>query len=133
MGADARLEQDTAWVAEHLPVIPPAGWRLVTRSGSGDGAAYASVDGLAVILSGAVEADGKHWLHLSVSRRTYVPTWTDLRRVKETFLGDRYACIVFPPAAFYVNLSANVLHLWACVDGWPLPEFSGVVDGVRTV
>ena len=36
--------------------------------------------------------------------------------------------------ALFVNIHPNCLHLFACVDGWPLPEFSGVLPtGARAI
>lgn len=119
------VTQSVEWVFEALPRETPAGWGMVLEHK--DGRLFKSADGLAVIVSGNVEEDGKRWLHLSVSRRSYMPTWTDLRRVKETFLGDRYAAMVSPPPSVYVNIHPYCLHLWCCLDTWPLPEFSGLL------
>lgn len=82
--------------------------------------------------------DGKAWLHASVSRRDkQTPTWEDLGKLKHYVLGDdRYAYFVLPPIDKYVNLGP-VLHLFHCLDagdrGMVLPEFSGVIEGVRTI
>jgi len=81
-------------------------------------------DKVTVIVSGSTEADGRRWLHVSVSRPSRLPTWDDLREVKDTFIGrDRKAIQVLPPAAEYVNIHPNVLHLWACLDDDGLPDF----------
>jgi hypothetical protein len=63
----------------------PQNWRQ-TRRGI-DGAHYVSRTKLSVIISCCIEADGNHWVHLSVSRRDRLPTWQELNRVKEIFLG----------------------------------------------
>jgi hypothetical protein len=76
-----------------------------------------------VICTGRVEADGRRWLHVSASRRDRVPDWYDLKLVKQTFLPDLTALQVLPTVDKYVNLSPNVLHLWACVDGDVVPDF----------
>ncbi len=63
-----------------------------------------------------------------------IPTWGELRSVKELFLGDVYTYLVLPPKEFYVNVTPTVLHLWHCRDGPQLPEFSGVLpDGRRSL
>ncbi|HEV8639413.1 MAG TPA: hypothetical protein VG370_34830 [Chloroflexota bacterium] len=126
----------TPWALAALPQPPPAGWRKVLDGL--DGAAYETprAEGLRAVLSGATESDGRRWLHLSLSHRQRLPTWDELRRTKEAFLGDRYALTVLPPPDRYVNLAPHVLHCFALADPraqWVLPEFSGVVAGVRTL
>lgn len=79
---------------------------------------------LMVIVSGHLEADGKRWVHVSFSRPHKLPSWEDIRRVKDTFIGpERLAIQVFPPEAQYVNIHQTCLHLWHCVDGDPCPDF----------
>lgn len=64
------------------------------------------------------------WLHVSASYADRLPTWEDMRAVKETFCGtDREAYIVLPPTERYINDHAFVLHLWCCLDGPMLPDF----------
>lgn len=111
----------------------PTGWRIDQELG--DGARYrCSARKLTAILSGRIDEHGKRWLHLSVSHSDRIPTWGELRSVKELFLGDVYAYQVLPPKEFYVNLTPRVLHLWHCLDGPQLPEFSGVLpDGRKSV
>lgn len=110
------------------PRVLPTDWREVSRDPSG-GAKYVNVArSLVAIFSCAIEADGRAWLHLSVSHRTRIPTHGEMRTVKELFLGDRYAYAVWPPARYYVNLHQNVLHVFALLDEkaeQPLPDFTG--------
>lgn len=122
-----------AWVAPFAPLRPPAPWRLWEIRG--DGASYLEPGGLAVIVSGGVQADGKRWVHVSLSRKERIPSWNDLTRVKDAFIGrDNYAVQVLPPEDRYVRIHPNVLHLFHCVDGHPLPEFSGFLpDGRRSL
>lgn len=79
---------------------------------------------LHVICSAAVERDGRRWMHVSCSRRNRLPSWEELRLVKDTFIGpDRRALQILPPQSEYVNLHPNVLHLWSCLDSDGLPDF----------
>lgn len=79
---------------------------------------------LSFIVSATIEADGKRWVHLSVSHRDRIPTWAELLHVKEVVLGDERAAVqVLPRKSEYVNINPRVLHLWHCVDGDPTPDF----------
>ena len=79
---------------------------------------------LHVICSARTEADGKRWMHVSCSRRNRLPSWEELKLVKDTFIGrERKAIQILPPESEYVNLHFFVLHLWSCLDGDPLPDF----------
>jgi hypothetical protein len=77
------------------------------------------------------EHDGRVWRHLSVSCATppRVPDWRELGYLKELFLGDEKAVMVFPRKAEYVNDHPHVLHLFSGPDG--LPDFRSEypVDG----
>lgn len=106
-------------------IIPmPFGWDLIDEFGDGARFVRKRDHVMVIIDSGTEHSDGKRWYHLSVSTPTKVPTFEQLKDAKEAFLGDRYACQVFPPKRFYVNQNPNVLHLWSTEDeDWPLPEF----------
>lgn len=105
------------------PVVLPAPWMLEERAE--DGARYISpLLGLVAILSLSRELDGRRWLHLSVSHVARLPRWRELVEVKEMLLGDVYAYQVLPPRVKYVNIHERVLHLWHCLDGEPLPDFT---------
>lgn len=126
---------------EHIPVKPtdmaglevfnptdsltlPAGWfPLAVRV---NGAMYANrALGLKVIISGAFEKDMKPWIHVSVSRKSRIPTYDDLVLVKRLFIGnDKQAIQIFPPVEKHVNIHPYCLHLWHCVYGDGLPDFT---------
>jgi hypothetical protein len=79
---------------------------------------------LYVICSARAEADGKRWAHVSCSYRNKLPSWEEMRLVKDTFIGrDKKAIIVLPPEAEHVNIHPYVMHLWHCLDEDPLPDF----------
>lgn len=106
-------------------VLPP-GWALQRRSSDGGWFLYAHHRRpLSAILS--VEAhDDRLWLHMSVAADGRVPTWHELRGVKDWLLGDVEAYMVAPPRARYVNINPFVLHLFAPADQdrLPLPDFT---------
>lgn len=103
----------------------PFGWFVIEKRI--DGEAYLNKTlGLFVIVSIAKEDDGNVWVHLSVSRKSRIPTYDDLKLVKKLFMGDAchaYQCFV--PSKEHINIHEFVLHLWARQDGKPaLPDFS---------
>ena len=108
-----------------LARVAPA-WTLVARAE--DGAAFRRGT-LQAILS-VERHDGHLWLHVSAcgrtgERRFYLPSWEEMKRVKQDFLGDVWAYGVLPPARDYVNDHPSVLHLFARMDGASaLPDFT---------
>jgi hypothetical protein len=118
------VEYDPPWVGEHVPRVLPPNWRVVQVGV--DGVSWRSDSlGIAVIMSGATEQDGKRWLHLSLSRKSRLPSWDDVRLVKNLFLGrERLAVQVLPPESRYINIHPHVLHLWSCMDGDAVPDFA---------
>lgn len=90
-----------------------------------DGSAYQHINGLMVISSWAVEDDGKKWQHVSMSRKSRLPSYDDIQMVKEHFIGDdSKALMVFPSKDKHVNIHKFCLHLWHCLEGDAVPEFS---------
>lgn len=117
----------------YLPRVLPDGW-VETQRGL-DGAWYAWSKGLVVGVSAAREMDGKRWVHISVSRRkrgvggnrpkSVMPSYEDLRLVKRIFVGARNKAIEIHAAdREHVNFHPHVRHLWSCLDGDPLPDFT---------
>lgn len=104
------------------PRVLPADWYPMEDCASGMGKAYKSADGLLVLASVRQELDGRLWAHVSVSRRERLPSWDDLKLVKDLFVGrDRPAYQVLPRARDYVNVHPYVLHLWTPADDGPDP------------
>ena len=108
----------------------PRGWQFLQMWG--DGWALRQKDGgLRVIVDCEVKDDGNEWIHVSYSRAKETPSHADTVRVKDAFLGDRYAYAVFPPSDKYVNIHKHCLHLWARADGQAVtPEFSSVLPEI---
>ncbi|MEG4965744.1 hypothetical protein QUB11_03705 [Microcoleus sp. B6-A1] len=89
-----------------------------------DGGAYRSRDGLVVIISCSIEKDGYSWVHVSLSRKKSVPTWIDLVKVKDIFLGaEALAIQILPARSEWVNVHEFCLHLYQCLDQRPIPDF----------
>ena len=104
------------------PDKPHNGWGMLQEKE--DGYSFISANGVMVIMSGQIE-EGKRWLHVSLSRRHSMPDYDDIAMVKRAFIGDdKKAIMVFPERKYHVNLHNFCFHLWCCLDGDGLPEFS---------
>lgn len=80
---------------------------------------------LFVICTAHVYGAGERWVHVSCSTPNALPTWEELKLVKNTFIGeDKLAIQVLPPKAKYVNKHDYVLHLWHRLDSDPIPDFT---------
>lgn len=74
--------------------------------------------GLLVLRSVSTVCDGSEWIHISVSRKDRLPSWTEMMKVRDEFLGeDREAYMLAPTKKDYVNLHPHCLHWWTRVDG----------------
>jgi len=91
-----------------------------------DGSAWANKSlGLIVIESVNKEQDGKLWKHVSLSRRSRLPSYEDMKLVKDKFIGeDKLAIQIFVPKSEHVNIHEYCLHLWCCLDENVLPDFT---------
>lgn len=115
------------WFSEYLPRVLPARWDITLSDPHGIMLEHR--DGLKAIFSGDVELDGKRWLHMSVSHRNRLPSWDELREVKDFLIGDRLAVQVLPKREQYVSHNTNVLHVWCCLDADPVPDFAAMRGG----
>jgi len=110
-------------LSEYVPRVLPSGWSIIDRFG--DGYRLQLRDGLRVIVSTADFPDGRDWMHVSMSRVDRLPSYGDMKHVKEVLIGnDRWAAQFFPPAADHVNIHQFCLHLWCPLTGeLPWPNF----------
>lgn len=115
-GLAARAQ--TLPLSEHVRRVYPDGWSIVQRWG--DGFALVERSGLSVLVTTAPYED-REWMHVSLSRRDRIPSYDDMKYVKEVVIGnDRWAAQLFPPASEHVNIHPFCLHLWVPLGG-PLP------------
>lgn len=116
---------------EAFPRILPAGWAPWGSENDYYNCRWMlSTDGLKV----AVEVefiDDALWLHVSFSRRDRDPSYFDITRVKETFIGaERKAVMVLPKQSEHYNFAKHCLHLYSPLDRDPLPDFRAENGGL---
>lgn len=100
-----------------IPRVLPYSWEKVADIPI-EGQVYVSRWGLRVIVTADFERDDRLWLHVSLSKKHKLPSWDDVREVKDLFIGkDRLAIQVLPPESEYVNCHPHTLHLWSCLEG----------------
>jgi hypothetical protein len=105
------------------PLILPASWRQIYPV-IPNAKTYISNKGLRVIVTEEVHA-GQKWQHVSVSRATRLPTWRDIRTVKDLFIGrDEKAIMVLPADAEYINVHPYCMHMYCNLYRDPLPDFT---------
>lgn len=120
------------WVEALMPRVLPNEWRQIeggvvsAETGRHNGNMYVNERrGLRIVMSAAWELDGRRWLHLSMSHPNRLPTWSELVQAKEAFMGkDSRAVQILPPRSEWVNIHAYTLHMFVCLDGDPLPDFT---------
>jgi hypothetical protein len=114
---------------EHLPRVLPATWRRETdlywEAAGQLSASFRSRWDLVVLVSVDEMPGGHQWLHISMSMSNRLPTWNELKEVKNLFMGDVLAVQVLPRKKDYVDAHKHTLHLWRCLNGPTLPGFPG--------
>lgn len=107
---DVGLTQDV------IPWVLPAGWQSVNAN------TFTRTDGLSVITSGERVGE-QQWLHVSCSRLSALPSWEDVRQVKDIFIGRKAQAVqILPPEDEYVNDHPYCLHLWSRLDAPTVPD-----------
>jgi len=103
---------------------PPQGWTRYWDTPY-DGFWENHKRNLKVIASFMRYGDGRMWLHVSMSHPRRMPTYEELTYLKRHWFGDDRKCVmVLPPREEHVNIHPNCLHLYSCMDGDPLPDFT---------
>ena len=71
-----------------------------------------------VLRSISTVQDGSQWIHVSLSRTDRLPTYEEMVKVKNEFIGGgREAYQVFARDEDHVNVHSKCLHLWSPIDG----------------
>lgn len=137
VGADVEFIPVAELRRKVAPMVLPLHWHVGKKTDPliGDDAIWWTYEppfnqSLKVIMTAGREADGRLWLHVSVSKwdisktKNLLPDWDDLRLVKDLFIGkNRKSIAVLPPETEHVNIR-HVHHLWTCLDEDVLPDFT---------
>lgn len=87
-------------------------------------------NGLFILATAAEYDDGREWLHVSVSRKSRLPSYDELTRIKRDFIGDdKKAVLVLPEKEKHVNIHNYCLHLFYSAYN-PLPDFTGGIGSI---
>jgi hypothetical protein len=114
--------------------LPPGWVQVMGGPGMTDGMWDNHKRLLRVGASIALYGDDRVWLHLSISHRRRMPTYDELTYLKRHWAGEDRKCImVFAPKDEHVNIHPRCLHLYCCLEGDPLPDFSTVILGKRSI
>lgn len=101
------------WIEDYLELVPPSNdWRV--NDVREDGFHYVNPPE-SVIISGTIR-DGKKWVHLSYSRKDRYPTWPELLRIRDCFIGPDKVCIQKVPNSIRRRDDIFDLHIWYCID-----------------
>lgn len=107
----------------------PVGWEQ-TLSPIPFQQCYTKYTGL-VVFSGETDFEGDLWLHVSCSHRNKIPSWKELKEVKNIFVGPgRKAIQIFPKEGQYVNFCKTCLHLWCNLSRDIVPDFEKVTGTI---
>lgn len=113
-------------------ITPPSYWKR--ESMTGDFSQYASswrhpLAGLFVMGSLSSFKDGTQAIHVSVSRKDRLPSWDEISKVKNEFIGeDVTAFHMIPKREDYVNLHVYCIHVWSEKFGKDLPSLPNLKD-----
>ena len=111
------IELDYQATEELLPRVLPNGWRRIRDENK-----FLTHDGMSIIC-GLEIIDGIRWWHVSCARPSRLPSWQDLRNVKDVFVGrNRQAVQILPAENQYVNIHPYCLHLWSRLDVDIVPD-----------
>lgn len=110
-----------------LPPFPNNGWPVHRTAEDGWSFFSPGDRGMYVIYSGEIH-EGRRWLHVSMSRRSRLPSYEDVQRIRMAFIGDHVQTIMVWPSkdsGRYINIHPYCLHLYSCMDGEDgLPDFT---------
>jgi len=110
------------WKLPEMITILPSKYRWIDNY-LGIQKRYMRNDGMTVIC-GLENHEGKWWLHVSCAKSDSLPTWEDLKEVKNIFIGKNKKSVqILPNEKQYINIHKYCLHLYNTDDDG-LPDFT---------
>lgn len=109
------LERELGWGWDKAKTMPPG---LAESPAAAEKTIWINHPGweMRVIISaGDYGADGC-WQHASMSLRSRVPSYGELKALHNAAFADAYAYQVFAPTSDHINDHANTLHLWGLLE-----------------
>jgi len=99
-------------------------WTLIEKRQDGISYRHSIAQGLTAIFSVEYHG-GMCWLHASIARIDKIPDYKDLCKLKKEFIGPNLAALMkLPKESEHVNIHPYTLHLFSCLDGDILPDFT---------
>jgi len=96
-----------------LTRVIPSNWKTVDMTAYSEKLfAFVRADGLKLIITVEWQSTDPEtkWLHVSMSFRSRLPSYSDMKIVKGIFIGvDRTAFQIFPPIDQHVNMHENTV------------------------
>lgn len=72
---------------------------------------------LTVVISKATLENGDVWKHVAASRKDRLPTWVELSKVKQDFIGsEKEAFHIMPKESDYIDLYFFCFHIWSPLE-----------------
>jgi len=122
------------WFRKHLEGLDAQemkaqGWRVKSHQVLEDRAGFeCQFRPLSVMLS-AHDVSGRRWLRLNVAHPSSIPTYLDVARLKDLFIGvDLVAVQPFTPLTRLANGQRNFVDLWACLGDVGQPNFDAAIE-----
>ncbi len=109
---------------------PPSHWREV-KSPFPDMGRYwmHALVKITVMRSRSTMENGDVYTHISMARPDRLPTWEELSKVKDEFLGEDVAGYhVVPAKKDYVNIHSFCLHIWAPEDQSKVANLQNLIN-----
>ena len=111
---EAELKEPESHWRELKPMEFPPG-NIAARSWS-----HKIIQDMHVMRSRSILENGEEWIHISVSRSDRLPSWVELVKIRDEFLGEmKEAYHVIPSKDDYVNVHRYCLHIWSPMNGKP--------------
>lgn len=113
---------------DHIRLTGPAVIDMYGWAGDETGGVFeikSPIDGQKMLI---IASTGEGWDHISVSRKTRCPNWSEMEHVKRLFFNDDETAVQFHvPPSEHRSFHEFCLHLWRPNDGREMPRPPGIL------